>query len=435
VFHPNLPDRSRPRPGPRLAVTLAALALVAALLPSAVSAGALNTAVLDNGTCGHNLQLGSDPTASSSATPWFLLYGDGAAASYSIAIDGVSIGTFTTSDMFGNVCISDTRVLSQGTHTLTGNELAPHATYTVTPFIFSVDSIPSAVPSAPVLSPASDTGVQGDNITTVRNPTLTGTAEPNIAIRMYNGLAGVGGARADATGHWSVATATMTDGVHTLTAASVDQAGNISAKSAPLMLTIGSASPTVPGAPTLTSATAGSGQVSLAWTAPASNGGSAITGYRVYRSTSAGGETLYTSLGNVTSYTDVGLANGTTYYYKVAAVNSVGTGPLSNERSAAPVAGATVPGAPQNLVAVQNKPKGIALAWSASATNGGSAITGYRILRSTSAGTETLYATVGAITSYTDPATTRGVTYYYKVTAVNNVGAGPSSNEANAVGR
>ena len=55
----------------------------------------------------------------------------------------------------------------------------------------------------------------------------------------------------------------------------------------------------VPGAPALTAATGGNAKVDLAWSAPASNGGSAVTGYRVYRSTSAGGETLLATLGAV----------------------------------------------------------------------------------------------------------------------------------------
>ena len=87
---------------------------------------------------------------------------------------------------------------------------------------------------------------------------------------------------------------------------------------------------TVPGAPTLTSATAGNGSVSLQWTPPA-NGGSQITNYNVYRSTQSGQEVFLTQLGNVTSYTDPGLTNGQTYWYKVAAVNAVGEGALSNE--------------------------------------------------------------------------------------------------------
>jgi predicted phage tail protein len=95
---------------------------------------------------------------------------------------------------------------------------------------------------------------------------------------------------------------------------------------------------TAPGAPTNLRATAGNASVSLAWTAPSSNGGSAITNYRVYRRIGSGTETLYTTLGNVTSYTDTPLTNGTTYYYRVVAVNSVGPGPYSNQASATPAA-------------------------------------------------------------------------------------------------
>ena len=113
------------------------------------------------------------------------------------------------------------------------------------------------------------------------------------------------------------------------------------------MMSVGSprAAATVPGAPTLTSATGGNASVSLIWSAPASNGGAAITGYRIYRGTYSGGETLLTIVGNVTSYTDAA-SNGTTYYYQVSALNSVGEGARSNERSATPTAPATVPGAP-----------------------------------------------------------------------------------------
>src|SRR5207247_1194040 len=93
---------------------------------------------------------------------------------------------------------------------------------------------------------------------------------------------------------------------------------------------------TRPSAPQNLQATAGNGKVSLSWSAPSSNGGSAITGYKVYRSTSSGTETGYVSLGNVTSYTNTGLTGGTTYFYKIRAVNSVGLSPLSNEATATP---------------------------------------------------------------------------------------------------
>jgi hypothetical protein len=96
--------------------------------------------------------------------------------------------------------------------------------------------------------------------------------------------------------------------------------------------------PVVPGAPSLTSATGGNGSVGLAWTPPASDGGSPVTTYEVWRGESAGGETLLTTVGNVTSFTDTTVTNGTPYYYQVAAVNAVGSGPRSNEQSATPQA-------------------------------------------------------------------------------------------------
>ena len=76
--------------------------------------------------------------------------------------------------------------------------------------------------------------------------------------------------------------------------------------------------------------------MALTWTAPASDGGSPITGYEIWRGTTSGGASLLTTVGVTTSYTDSTVSNGTTYYYQVAAVNAVGTGPGSNERSATP---------------------------------------------------------------------------------------------------
>ena len=101
--------------------------------------------------------------------------------------------------------------------------------------------------------------------------------------------------------------------------------------------TLGVPSPTAPSAAQGLGATAGNAQVALSWSAPASDGGSPVTGYRIYRSTSSGTETLLASpSGTGTSYTDTSAANGTTYYYKVSALNAIGEGPLSNEASGTP---------------------------------------------------------------------------------------------------
>ena len=98
-----------------------------------------------------------------------------------------------------------------------------------------------------------------------------------------------------------------------------------------------------PGAPALNAATAGNGSVGLSWTAPTSNGGAPITNYAVYRSTTSGGETFLANTGGALTYSDAAVSNGTTYYYKVAAINSAGTGALSNEVLATPTGPSPAP--------------------------------------------------------------------------------------------
>lgn len=133
-------------------------------------------------------------------------------------------------------------------------------------------------------------------------------------------------------------------------------------------------------------------------------------GYKVYRATTSGAETLLTTVGNVTSWDDSVPAG--TYYYKVSAVNAVGGGSTSDEASAtatappAPIA----PSAPQNLSASPANGRGVQLSWSVPAWNGGSAITGYRVYRATTSGSETLLTTLGVVTSYKDTSTARGTT-------------------------
>ena len=86
----------------------------------------------------------------------------------------------------------------------------------------------------------------------------------------------------------------------------------------------------VPGAPTSVTGAAGNAQVAVAWTAPASIGGSAITGYQVQVATSAAG-TYDSATGCATnsttaSCTATGLTNGQAYFFKVAAINAAGAG-------------------------------------------------------------------------------------------------------------
>ncbi|MEP6469836.1 MAG: fibronectin type III domain-containing protein [Chloroflexota bacterium] len=194
--------------------------------------------------------------------------------------------------------------------------------------------------------------------------------------------------------------------------------------------------PTVPGAPSLDPATAGDAQVGLTWTAPLDDGGAAITDYIVYRSELSGAETPLANSGGALNYTDTTVTNGTTYYYTVAAVNSVGTGTHSNEVSATPEAlpppGVDPPGAP-GLTGATGGDSQVTLTWTAPLDDGGAAITNYQVLRGTSSGGEVVVATVGDVLTYTDPGLSNGQAYYYVVAAVNSAGAGPVSNEMSAV--
>ena len=107
------------------------------------------------------------------------------------------------------------------------------------------------------------------------------------------------------------------------------------------------------------------------WTAPASNGGSAITDYEMFRD----GTSIGTVGSTATAYSDSAIVGGNTYTYEVAAVNALGTGPKSNQSTA--TAG-TAPGAPTGVVATA-VPNQINLVWVTPGDDGGVAITGYKV--------------------------------------------------------
>ena len=172
---------------------------------------------------------------------------------------------------------------------------------------------------------------------------------------------------------------------------------------------------TAPGAPTGVSAVAGDGQATVSWTAPVSNGGTAITGYTV---TSSPGN--FTAPATGTSAIVSGLADGTAYTFTVTATNAIGTSAPSAPSTA--VTPATVPGAPTAVSAVAGDAQAT-VSWTAPASDGGSAITGYTV---TSAPGGVTATTAGA-TSAVVLGLTNGTAYRFTVTATNAIGTGAAS--------
>jgi Fibronectin type III domain len=111
-----------------------------------------------------------------------------------------------------------------------------------------------------------------------------------------------------------------------------DKAGNVSAAG---VAYYGPA--TVPGAPRAVKATAGKGSAAVAWSAPLSDGGSAVTSYAV---TAAPGGRTCTATAPARTCTVTGLTAGTSYRFTVKATNTVGTGPASASSAAVTALGA-----------------------------------------------------------------------------------------------
>jgi hypothetical protein len=160
-------------------------------------------------------------------------------------------------------------------------------------------------------------------------------------------------------------------------------------------------------------------QVMLTWTAQIQQG----TTFNIYRGTSPGGEgatAIVTGL-STTSFTDTGLTDGTTYYYKVTSVNGAVESARSSEVSATPILAA-----PANLVATPNA-FSVTLGWTAYP---GAA--SYNVYRGTSSGGEVAVATGITGTGFTDTGLTLGTKYYYEVTSVDAGAESARSSEITA---
>src|ERR1022692_3118325 len=173
------------------------------------------------------------------------------------------------------------------------------------------------------------------------------------------------------------------------------------------------------------SAVAGNAQVSLSWSAPASNGGSSLTQYLVYdRLTGSPSFSFYgTTTPSQTSLTVTSLTNGQSYNFEVVAQNGVGTSSPSNIVTATPF---TVPNAPTSPSATAGNAQ--ATVSFTPGSNGGSAIL-YYTATSNPNGIHASSTTSSVIVL----GLTNGTSYTFTVTARNAAGTSASSSPANSV--
>ena len=161
-------------------------------------------------------------------------------------------------------------------------------------------------------------------------------------------------------------------------------------------------------------------QISLKWNAVAG-----ATDYNVLRSTTSGGPytNLVTSL-TTTNYSDTGLNSSTTYYYTVAAVDTIGADISS---ASAAVTTLVAPAVPTGVTAIPVSGQ-INLSWNVSAT-----ATNYLVKRAlVSGGPYTTIAT-NVSTSFADTNVNGGIIYYYVVAAFGPTGVSINSAEASAL--
>ena len=156
------------------------------------------------------------------------------------------------------------------------------------------------------------------------------------------------------------------------------------------------ATATAPGAPASLTASPGNAEATLTWTAPASDGGAAITKYQ-YRVSDDGGTTWspdWTDVPDADSDSDqadertvtvTSLTNGTLHTFQVRAVNSEGGGSEAQD-TATPASGPSAPDAPESLTATRGDTE-VGLRWTPPASDGGAAITKYQYRVSDDGGT------------------------------------------------
>lgn len=187
---------------------------------------------------------------------------------------------------------------------------------------------------------------------------------------------------------------------------------------------------TAPGRAVTTAVTVSGSRATITWSAPSSNGGSPITGYRLSRNgTDSKGTGPWSTVVPATARaaTFGNLIPGVTYALSVQAINGIGTGPAAPTTVRLPLP----PGGSRSLTLVVSAGTHSAtVGWAPPADDGGSPVTAYRVSRDglDSAGTGPWSTVVPATArAYTFQRLIPGRTYILQVTAINAAGTGISA--------
>jgi RHS repeat-associated protein len=352
---------------------------------------------------------------------------------------GLAISTYTITSSPGGLTNTVNAPSTSGP--VTGLTNGTPYTFTVYATNAPLNNGPASSPSnsvTPSTIPAAPTNVVATAGDTLASLTWTAPANNGATITSYTATASPGGATATVNGSPAAPSVSyiagqLTDGTaytFTVVAHNVNGDGPASGPS-------NSVTPSVlPGAPTSVVATASNQRATVTWTAPAANGGTAISGYTITPCTgtpctggsagspvSVGAGTTNVTITQFNATTPI--TNGTTYTFQVTATNTGGTGPAGVSNAVTP---SITPQAPTNLGTTAGNHQ-VTVTWTAP-DPGGSPITGYVITPNTG-GTDgaPVNAAAGAtsviVTQFTTGnALVNGTVYTFKVYATNSSGNG-----------
>lgn len=274
------------------------------------------------------------------------------------SLDSFTVNTGTTGLTFASATFVDTSTITLGftgtadygsiTIQAKATAFAPNASAATNTLTINV---PAGLPAAPTAIDSSS--VTGGDIT------LTWTAPANRAGAATTGYwiqykVGAGGTWDTFTVAANTSTTRLITPLSSSTAyyfqiAAKNSIGYGSFSSVFGPVTTG-ATPTVPETPTAVSASnPTSSSLDVSWTAPANNGGATIIDYKIEKSTD-GITWVSAATGAASGHTVTGLSASTSYYFRVAARNSVGYGPFSDSSTVVSTSAAPAPSGPAPTV-------------------------------------------------------------------------------------